>query len=245
VTAEAPKHRLFVTAPVVPGELITVDAERSHYLCRVLRLGVGDPVLVCDGHGNGYTATILRASTRRCELQPGEVAETAPAPAFTLTLAQSLIKGDRLDFVLQKATELGVTDIRLVTTSRTEVSLDDARIARRMAHWQKIVVAAAEQCERLWLPRLHPPQPLAELVAAARGERLLLEPGAARLDAPLPESDTLVLVGPEGGFATVERDHALAHGFRAMGLGSHVLRADTAPIAALAILRQSWGWKAP
>lgn len=245
MTAEGLKHRLIVTAPLVPGESITVDTERSHYLCRVLRLGVGDAVLVCDGRGHGHAAAIEQASTRHCVVQVGKVAVTEPEPAFALALAQSLIKGDRLDFVLQKATELGVTDIRLMTTSRTEVSLDDARIARRMSHWQKIVVAAAEQCERLWLPHVHPPAPFASLVEATTGTGLLLDPGAPVLDAPTLEVDTTVMVGPEGGFSSNERDHALGRGFRAMGLGNHILRADTAPIAALAILRQGWGWSAP
>lgn len=245
VMADRLKHRIHVDAPLNPGDRVVLDAERAHYIVRVLRLRADDRLLVFNGDGSGHSATIVAANTKLCELDIGAPSEADGAPAFALCLAQSLIKGDRLDYVLQKATELGVTDIELVTTERTEVAVRDARLDRRMNHWQKVIVSAAEQCGRLRLPTLHAPIALDELINQGDGQRYLLDPGAAALSAPIPAEDTRVLIGPEGGFSGAERTRILARGYTAMGLGSNILRADTAPIAALAVLRNGWGWQAP
>ncbi|NJN52582.1 MAG: 16S rRNA (uracil(1498)-N(3))-methyltransferase [Gammaproteobacteria bacterium] len=243
--AQHTKHRLHLVAPLAPGDTETLDAERAHYIVRVLRLRTGDALVVFNGDGAARAAVLTNSTTKRCQIEIGDIAQRQPAPAFTLALAQALIKGDKLDFVLQKATELGATDIRLVTTERTEVAVRDARLERRMHHWQKVMIAAAEQCGRLWLPTLHEPVSLAQLAESASGQRYLLDPAAEPLAGSPSASDTLVLVGPEGGFSDPERSHVMDCGFTPMGLGSNVLRADTAPVAALAILRNSWGWRAP
>ncbi len=243
--ADRLKHRIYVDAPLDPGDRVVLDAERAHYIVRVLRLRADDRVLVFNGDGIGHGASIAGASTKRCELEIGTPIEADAAPAFALSLAQSLIKGDRLDYVLQKATELGVTDIRLITSARTEVAVRDGRLDRRMSHWQKVIVSAAEQCGRLRLPTVHAPIALDELISLAAGQRYLLDPGAAALSPPIAAEDTRILVGPEGGFSDAERSRILARGYTAIGLGSKILRADTAPIAALAVLRNGWGWQAP
>src|SRR5262249_39388402 len=154
------------------------------------------------------------------------------------------MKGERIDFVLQKATELGVTDIRFIETAHTVVHIEGPRIERRETHWRAVIVSAAEQCRRLWLPTLHAPPPFASLLRQRiAAQTLLLDPGAAPLDAVTPVVDTMLLIGPEGGFSDAERSAALASGARAVGLGRLVLRTDTAPIAAISVLRQAWGWQ--
>jgi 16S rRNA (uracil1498-N3)-methyltransferase len=240
------KRRLLVDVRLAPNTSLTLDPDRSHYLCRVLRQRRGDQVLLFCGDGDGYDARIDAADARACEVHVGAVVASEPAPRLRLHLAQSMIKGDRLDFVLQKATELGVTDVWLVETQRTEVHIEGPRVARRESHWQGIVGSATEQSGRLRPPTVHPPIALTDLLQQRPAEQLLLlDPGAAPIDNAPALVDTLLLVGPEGGFSDAERSDALARGARAMGMGNLILRADTAPIAALAVLRQAWGWSAP
>lgn len=240
------KRRLFVDVRLQTNTSLTLDPDRSHYLCRVLRQRRGDQVLLFCGDGNGYDARIDSADARACEVHVGAVIATQGAPRLRLHLAQSMIKGDRLDFVLQKATELGVTDVWLVETQRTEVHIEGPRVARRETHWQRILESAAEQSGRLRLPALHAPVALTDLLAQPPAQQLfLLDPGAPPMAGAPAFDDTLLLVGPEGGFSDEERGAALARGARAMGMGDLILRADTAPIAALAVLRQAWGWSAP
>ncbi len=240
------ERRLHVADRLIANTSLTLDPGRSHYLCRVLRQRRGDLVLLFCGDGDGYVAKIDNADPRACEVQVGSIAVSEPMPRVRLHLAQAMLKGDRLDFVLQKATELGATDIWLIDTERTEARFQGARALRRETHWQRILTSAAEQCGRLRVPTLHAPLSLAALLEQRDvRQTLLLDPGAVPIDNALALDDTMLLVGPEGGFSDAERAAALARGARAMGLGGLTLRADTAPLAALAIMRQAWGWSAP
>jgi 16S rRNA (uracil1498-N3)-methyltransferase len=240
------KHRLFVAASLASGLSLTLDPDRSHYLCRVLRQRRGDTVLLFAGDGAAYEAQVLSADPRACEVTVGTCLAIEAAPLLRLHLGQAMIKGERLDWVLQKATELAVTYIWLLQTERTEVHVAGPRLGRREHHWRRIVEGAVEQCGRLRLPELHGPMPLHSLLAERPAEQIyLLDPGAAPLSAAPQPQDTLLLVGPEGGFSDAERAAALAVGATTLGLGQLVLRADTAPVAALSILRQAWNWTAP
>jgi 16S rRNA (uracil1498-N3)-methyltransferase len=238
--------RLLVESDLTPGLSLTLDPDRSHYLCRVLRLKHGDHVLLFAGDGAAYDAQLETSDARACEVRVGDCVERQAPPRLRLHLGQALIKGDKLDWVLQKATELGVTDIWLLETQRTEVHVEGARVGRRERHWRRVIDSAAEQCGRLYLPQLHGPVPLADVLAAPPAQQmLLLDPGAAPLAHVPAELDTLLLVGPEGGFSDAERTAALARGAAAIGLGAWILRADTAPVAAISVLRQAWNWTAP
>ena len=237
---------MHVDAHLAPATTLTLDPERSHYLCRVLRQRPGEHALLFSGDGFGYDARVDDADPRACRVFVGEIAETEPPPQLRLHLGQAMIKGERLDFVLQKATELGVTDVWLLETQRTEVRYAGPRVARRETHWQRIVQGAAEQSRRLTLPTVHAPMSLSALLTQPIARQvLLLDPGAAPIDATPARVDTLLLVGPEGGFSDEERVAAHAMGARSMGMGKLILRADTAPVAAITILRQAWGWSAP
>ena len=146
------KRRLHVDVQIAPNTSLTLDPDRSHYLCRVLRQRRGDHVLLFSGDGDGYDAEVESADARACEVRVGDVTAHEPSPRLRLHLAQSLIKGERLDFVMQKATELGVTDIWLLETERTEVHIEGRRVVRRETHWHRVIESAAEQCGRLRLP---------------------------------------------------------------------------------------------
>jgi 16S rRNA (uracil1498-N3)-methyltransferase len=237
--------RLFLEAPLAPGQTLELPSERAHYLFRVLRLGAGDTLSVFNGNGYDYGAVVSAASARNGRLEVRAVERLEHPPGLRMHLVQALIKGDKLDFALQKATELGATDIWLVSSARSEVRLHGERRARRLQHWQRVITSACEQCGRARVPELRGPHSLAEVLELlVVGCLLLLEPGAPALHAA-PPGDTAVLIGPEGGFTSEERGAMLAAGASRMGLGEHTLRADTAPLAALAVLRQMWGWKLP
>jgi 16S rRNA (uracil1498-N3)-methyltransferase len=237
--------RLFVDMALQTGMTVELPSERAHYLFRVLRLAPGAELRIFCGDGVEYQAIAVDTDPRRGRLAIRDAIRQESSAAFRLHLIQAVIKGDKLDFAVQKATELGVTDIWLTTTDRSEVRPRDERRERRLQHWRRIVVAACEQCGRARLPRLHGPDPLPATLAAAGVQNLLmLEPGAPPL-ADAPAADTAIMIGPEGGFTDDERTMAVAAGATLMGLGDYVLRADTAPVAALAVLRQRWAWRLP
>jgi len=238
-------HRVFIASPPLPDGTVVLAPDRSHYLVRVLRLRRGTTVLGVPGDGCAYALEIEDASSVRCVLRNRGLAATEDAPEVRVHLAQSLIKGERLDWVVQKATELGITDLWLVAAAHGEVRLDGRRLDNRLEHWRAVVASACEQSGRLWLPEIHAPMALDELVRnVAAQHRVLLDPGAPALPA-LWRADTLLVVGPEGGWSDDERRVAQAAGLSVFGLGEIVLRADTAPVAALAALRHGWGWRRP
>ncbi len=241
--------RLFVPAPITAGTPIALgDAASRH--AQVLRLQPGSEVVLFDGRGGQWTARI-NAITRR------EVTATALAHeaverelALPVTLALAMPAGERMDTVVEKATELGAAQIVPLHAERSVLRLSGERAAKRQAHWQAIAVAACEQCGRNRVPVVHAPQPLAAWLAAMEGmavrghARWLLgwrdaQPWPAAM-ASSPASLTL-LSGPEGGFTADEEALARACGFAVVGLGARVLRADTAPLAALAALSLAAG----
>lgn len=235
--------RLFLPGPLAAGAPCAITPEQSHYLTRVLRLTAGDDVLCCDGAGALWRAVLARAGARAFGIELIECLQQTPAPTARLHLLQGLLKGAAMDTVLQKATELGATDLWLITAERSNVSLGAERAERKRVHWLGVLESAAAQCQQLHLPALHGPLALPDALDALTGiPLLLLDPGATPLPRELPAGPIALLVGPEGGFAAPERALALARGATPCGLGSLILRAETAPLAALAAIRHARGW---
>lgn len=238
-----PEHRLYVASPLSAGRTLTLDPDRSHYVCRVLRQRRGDALTLFNGDGQAFRAVIATADARSCDVELADIVAIEPAPQVRVHVAQALIKTERQDWMLQKATELGATDVWLLVSEYTEVRVNGPRLERRLAHWQRVVVSAAEQCGRYRLPQLHGPLLLRDFLRAPPApQMLLLDPGAAPLGT-VAYRDTVLLLGPEGGFSDVERDAARTAGAIAVGMGDLILRSDTAPVVALGVLRQAWGWR--
>jgi 16S rRNA (uracil1498-N3)-methyltransferase len=238
-----PEHRLCVASPLAAGRTLTLDPDRSHYVCRVLRQRRGDALTLFNGDGLAFRAVIVTADARSCEVELSDVIASEPAPYVRVHVAQALIKSERQDWMLQKATELGASDLWLLVSEHTEVRVSGPRLERRRAHWQRVVVSAAEQSGRYRLPQLHGPLPLHDFLRAPpASQMLLLDPGAPPLG-NVACKDTVLLLGPEGGFSDAERDAALTAGATAVGLGDLILRSDTAPVVALGVLRQAWDWR--
>jgi len=241
------KHRLCLPElelePPGPGTKITLSTEHAHYLGRVLRLKPGAEIGLFDGAGNEWPAELASMESRKVEAVVRADAQRDPAPA-PLVLVSSWLKGNAMDQVVQKAVELGATAVWLLDAERSNFKADAKRRTNKLKHLRKIARSAAEQCETRWLPDIVEVGTLADLLALERpGRTLFLDLGGQPLNTDTPEPLTLV-IGPEGGWSDAER--ALVQGagdVEIVGLGPLTLRAETAPLAVLAAIRQSWGWQ--
>jgi 16S rRNA (uracil1498-N3)-methyltransferase len=238
--------RVHVEDALATGARIALRGTAAAHLRRVLRLGIGDAVTLFNGDGSDYPARIGAMHRDAVEV---DVTGTAPARAespLAVTLVQGIARTERMDLVVQKATELGVAAIVPVATTRSVVKLDAGNRARKSVHWRGIVIAACEQCGRAKLPRLEEPMTLEAWLsapAAAGARRLLLsaDAGQSLVDAAKGASQVELLVGPEGGLADAERNAAERAGYCAGRLGPRILRSETAALAALAVLQSSEG----
>jgi 16S rRNA (uracil1498-N3)-methyltransferase len=242
------QDRIYTPQPLRDGARVELEPNAVRHLAQVLRLRGGDPLVLFNGDGHDYPATLVQASARAAvaEVSAPLDASPEPEPALAVTLALGITKGERMDYALQKAVEVGAAELLPLFTERSVVRLRDDRLDKRTRHWQGVVVAACEQSGRRRLPRLLVPRRLASWLEGWPGEHLglILHHRAA---ATLPEltrpadGRITLLVGPEGGLSEAERGAAMARGFAAARLGPRVLRAETAPLAALAALQVLWG----
>ncbi len=237
-----PVPRLYLAQGLRQGaEVALSEAARAH--SAALRLKSGDPVRLFDGSGGEYTALLLQAG-REMRALVGEFRDFECESPLSITLAQCLSSGDRMDITLQKATELGVCAIQPLQSTRSIVRLDAERMARRQVHWQNVVRSACEQCGRNSVPVVAPTADIENWLASTpkEGARLMLAPDAhAGLKQINPDGPITLLVGPEGGLSPEEQAMAQAAGFTGVRLGPRVLRTETAPLAALAALQAIWG----
>jgi 16S rRNA (uracil1498-N3)-methyltransferase len=236
--------RVHVEVPVGGRVQVDLHGTAANHVARVLRLRAGDPLILFDDAGGEYTATVVSLSRHMVRVNVGEYLTTDRESPLHVTLAQGISRGERMDVVVQKATELGVKRIVPVLTERAVVRLNEAQAANRLRHWRAISVAACEQCGRNRLPEITPPMSLQAFLVSALpdGLRLLLQPdgGLRARDLPTSTAATL-LIGPEGGLSDAERTAALAAQFRGLSLGPRILRTETAALAALAVIQQRLG----
>lgn len=233
--------RSFVDARLTVGQQMGLGEQASAHLVRVLRRQVGDSVVLFNGDGHDYQARLVSVAKKAAVAEVLERTAVDSESPLAVTLVQALARGEKMDWVLQKATELGVAAIVPVVSERTEVRLGAERAERRMAHWKGVITAACEQSGRARIPALAEPRELALHAAQAPGEgvlRLALDPGGELGLAELPECSAVELVvGPEGGLS--ERDLAMlrAAGYKGLRLGPRILRTETAGPAAIAALQ--------
>ncbi|HET7776257.1 MAG TPA: 16S rRNA (uracil(1498)-N(3))-methyltransferase [Azospira sp.] len=217
----------------------------ARHAARVLRLEADDGLVLFDGEGGEYPAIIETVVKDRVGVLVGEHCPVERESPLALTLIQALQGGDKMDFTLQKAVELGVSRFQPVSSRRSIVRLEGERAAKRLEHWRGVAVAACEQCGRNRVPEVASLLPLERALGQADGGslRLVLLPGAAQSLAslPPPQGPVVLLVGAEGGLAPEEAEAALAAGFTAVSLGPRVLRTETAGLAALAAIQALWG----
>ena len=226
--------RIFVAPPLAAGEL-TITGDEHHYLHRVRRARAGDSVELVDGEGHRAAATIERITAETTVVRAGvpeRVADALPRVRALLPL----IKGDRMDTCLEKLVEVGVDEIVLWPAARAVVRLEPDRRDARLAKYRAALQAAARQAGRAQVPAITAADSLAAAAALATGTRLVLDPGAERTPIA-PADDVTIVSGPEGGLAPEELDALATAGFTSLGLGPRVLRAETAPVVAVALVR--------
>lgn len=221
-----------------------LEENAARHLGAVLRLKPGHPLTLFNGQGGEYRAEISEINKKSAQVTIGEHDPVERESVLPIALAIGISRGDRFDFIVQKATELGVTTIVPLDTERTEVKLKGERRDKKLAHWRQVAISACEQSQRNQIPHIEAPQSLSQwLDSANEGLRLVLHHRSdSRLaEMAAPQSGVTLLVGPEGGLSEAEIEGALAKGFQPLTLGPRVLRTETAPLAALSILQAQWG----
>jgi 16S rRNA (uracil1498-N3)-methyltransferase len=240
------RTRVHIDSPLAANSEFELTGDAARYVGRVLRLGPNDELTLFDGRGGEYPATILSLGRNNVTVSVGGHIDRDVESTLAIHLLQGISRGERMDFVMQKTTELGVQRITPVITEYSVVKLEAKRAEKRLSHWRGITASACEQSGRNRLPEIEAPQALRTWLGEnyeAPGTRLIMKPGAdASIRAVDPESEKLILlVGPEGGFSESEYELAEATGFKATGFGARILRTETAAVAAIAALQAMYG----
>jgi 16S rRNA (uracil1498-N3)-methyltransferase len=238
-------NRVYTERPLAEDVEVTLPEAAASHVARVLRLRAGAPLVLFDGSGADFRGEIVAVEGDRVRVRIGERAAGLRESPLAITLVQAVSRGERMDWTLQKATELGVRRIQPVLSARSVVRLDEQQAGRKLRHWQAIVAGACEQCGRSVLPEVRAPLELSRFLAESSrdGQRLVLSPGGPASLAGLASASARVelLIGPEGGLDDAELDAAGRAGFASVRLGPRVLRTETAGIVALAVLQALWG----
>jgi 16S rRNA (uracil1498-N3)-methyltransferase len=253
--------RVYVNQSMRVGTHVRLPENAAAHLSRVLRLREGDVCVLFNGDGNDYDATLLATDKRGVDVEVLAARAIDNESPLRIVLLQGIARGDKMDLILQKATELGVRAIAPVFADRTEVRLDGDRLDKRVAHWRSVVISACEQSGRARIPDVFPPRGLAEAVGALDPDmlKLTLDPfgehrfatlamppaGAGRnagnSDRTAGDADIVVAIGPEGGWSDKDREILRGTGFAGLRLGPRVLRTETAGLAAIAALQAMFG----
>lgn len=238
-------HRIHVPQPLEPERELRLTGDRAHYLGRVLRVAPGQSLVLFNGDGHEYAAEVVGGGRGELAVAVRSRLPGLPESPLALTVVQAVSRGERMDLTLQKCTELGVSGFRLLLTERVEVRLGGDRLAKRMQHWDSVVVSACEQSGRCRVPEVGEPRPLDDWLAVdppAGVQRLVLAPGADLRLADVPPAPGYELaVGPEGGFSDAELLRMEARGVRPVSIGPRILRTETAAPAAVAVLQAVHG----
>lgn len=239
--------RIHLDGDLRPGTDITLPTQAAAHVARVLRLRAGDELTLFNGNGDDYAAELTLVCVREVRARVTARQAVGNESPLRITLAQALARGEKMDWVVQKATELGATAITPLLTERSEVKLDATRARKRVAHWQAVAVSACEQCGRARLPRVDAPQSLESWLASLKPDapttRLILSPDGELTPRDFSNAprDVVVAVGPEGGFGQRDLASLCAAGFRGLRLGPRVLRTETAGIVAITALQTLYG----
>ncbi len=236
--------RIYEPQPLTSGAVISLSEQNAAHLCRVLRLPAGAAVQVFDGHGHEFAAVLTQPGKNAQLTLQGQLINQRESP-LNLVLGQVISRGDKMDFTIQKAVELGISAIYPLSATRCGVKLDAKRLERKLESWQKIAAAACEQCGRSVVPPVHPVMELRDFCTLTETKGYLgltLDPSATlRLRDLNPSGSISLLIGPEGGFDPSETALASAHQFVGVSLGPRILRTETAALSALSILGSHFG----
>jgi 16S rRNA (uracil1498-N3)-methyltransferase len=235
--------RIFQTGHITVGQAFVLDSLASRHVVQVMRARVDDECFLFNGDGSEYRATLSVANKNQAEVYVHECLPGLPKSPVHLHLGQVVSRGERMDYALQKATELGVAQITPLFSERCGVKLTGERLSKRQAHWQKVVLSAAQQCGRCDWVEVLPPMTVLEWLAACQASlKLVCAPvDKSSWSWPAEVSDAAVLIGPEGGLSQSELHCASDKGFLSWRIGPRVVRTETAPVVALTLLQWLYG----
>jgi 16S rRNA (uracil1498-N3)-methyltransferase len=229
--------RIYQASELSPHSTITLDEFASHHLARVLRATIGDKVILFNGQGGEYSGVIQQINKKTVMVDLKEFIARDVESSLEIWLAQGISRGEKMDYTIQKAVELGVSKIIPLFSERCNVKLDSERSEKRIQHWQSVMISACEQSGRNRVPEIIMPQSLENWLPNVQADfRLVLSPYAEcklkQLAIP-SKARVVLLIGPEGGLSDQEISLAVTHGFQALNLGPRVLRTETAAVAAI------------
>ena len=235
--------RIFTPQTLASNSTLVLAEAQSHHLSKVLRMQAGRELILFNGEGGEYSAEIFAVHKKYVDIIVKEYIAENRQSHLQLELAIGISRGERMDWVLQKATELGATKITPLITERTEVKLGGERADKKMEHWQQILSSACEQCQRNLLPELTEPKLFSEWLSECDAELKFVLHHRDNQGLPHEKSPQSValLIGPEGGLTDDEIAQAFAHQFSPLTLGPRVLRTETAPVAAISVVQYLWG----
>ena len=238
--------RCYVDASLQSGTRLVLPESTANHLARVLRLREGDDCVLFNGDGQDYAARLAAVGKREVSADVLSASTVDNESPLRILLLQGIARGEKMDLILQKATELGVAGVMPVIAERTEVKLDAERTAKRMSHWRSVMVSACEQSGRARVPELEQPAALAQAAASMPQDciKLTLDPLGEYSLATLPKPGALsiaIAIGPEGGWSPRDREILSAAGFLGLRMGPRILRTETAGLAAIAALQSKFG----
>lgn len=235
-------YRVYSSSLLSPDTLCELDKRASHHLSRVLRVTVGAQINVFNGDGNEYTGSIASIAKDHVTVAITASQNASTESPLDTCLALAVSKGDRFEWAIKKATELGVTSIVPILSQRVDVRLPPERWQKKQMHWQQIVISACEQSGRARVPPVHEPTSLINWVGTADAEcKFVLDPSQTTSHDTQAPKRIALLVGPEGGLAPAELAIAQEKGFAGLNLGPRILRTETAPLVALSVIGARWG----
>jgi 16S rRNA (uracil1498-N3)-methyltransferase len=235
--------RIYTAQPLTSGQPVELEAQASHHLNKVLRKQVGDELLLFNGDGNDYSSRIDAVNKKFLLVKVGQATAVATESPLRIHLGICISKGDRMDLVMQKASELGAAQITPLFSSRTEVRLKGERLEKKQLHWHQIIISACEQSGRSVIPTLQPAVAIDNWTAQVQADKKLVlhHRASTGLSADDNIKSSALLIGPEGGLSEDEIMLAEQRGFECLALGPRVMRTETAPLAALSVLQFIWG----
>jgi 16S rRNA (uracil1498-N3)-methyltransferase len=236
--------RIYTDTPLQAGAEAQLDDKAAQHVGRVLRMQPGQALNLFNGDGQDYPALIASASKKNVTVQVQQPTANSSESALEIVLGQTLSKGDRMDYAVQKATEMGVTRIVPLSTERCDVRLKGDREDKRLSHWRSVAISAAEQCGRARVPDILPVMNITEWLEYSQrcDVRLVLHHRTEQsLDSLAKPNSVALMIGPEGGLSADEIAQAEKSGFLPVALGPRVLRTETAPVAAMALCQWLWG----
>lgn len=235
--------RTYINHPLTLNQTVELGDVAFGHLVRVLRLTTGDSIRLFNGDGQEYAACLAEVNKKRASATVSDILRTDTSAKLSMHLGQVISKGDRMDFTIQKATELGITEITPLWSERCDVRLKGERLEKKLEHWRKVAISACEQSGRNTVPAIHPAQHFSDWTKAQDNDvKLILHPHNQKpLNEYRPPQTLSLLVGPEGGFSEIEVEQCLQAEFNGLTLGPRILRTETAALAALSVFQFQWG----